>query len=103
MRRSQSLTLRESFTFTRLSMLIGPMGSPKRETDGGAAGNRTRVQFAYYVGVYPHSRLPGTSNIGCLVRQGKGALVLIQQDLAHFQFFLVLGFSFSRCQTLGFD
>jgi len=38
-------------------MLIGPITVPRnREKNGGAAGNRTRVQFAYYVGVYPHSR-----------------------------------------------
>lgn len=53
----------ESFTFTRLSMLIGPMNfhhSYGGKEDGGAAGNRTRVQFAYYVGVYPHSPVART-------------------------------------------
>jgi hypothetical protein len=48
---------RESNTFTRLSMLIGPM--PSRDNAGkgigGAAGNRTRVQSAYYERVYLHS------------------------------------------------
>ncbi len=52
---------RESFTFTRLSMLIGPI--PYKPGNGGAAGNRTRVQFAYYVGVYPHSPVART----CLI------------------------------------
>ena len=56
MKRSQSLTLGESFTFTRLSMLIGPIKILEYQGNGGAAGNRTRVQFAYYVGVYPHSQ-----------------------------------------------
>lgn len=37
-------------------MLIGPMQSQITwERFGGAAGNRTRVQSAYYVRVYPHS------------------------------------------------
>jgi hypothetical protein len=53
---------RESFTFTRLSMLIGPI-KPNSRADGGAAGNRTRVQFAYYVGVYPHSPVARTDPI----------------------------------------
>ena len=50
----------ESFTFTRLSMLIGPIGPVETEGNGGAAGNRTRVQSAYYVGVYPHSPVART-------------------------------------------
>jgi hypothetical protein len=64
---------RESNTFTRLSMLIGPM-LPKSELVlpaitrgkiGGAAGNRTRVQSAYFVRVYLHSRAnPTPINIG---------------------------------------
>lgn len=37
-------------------MLIGPMQSHDNLGKiGGAAGNRTRVQSAYYVRVYPHS------------------------------------------------
>ena len=37
-------------------MLIGPMLSgDTRGKNGGAAGNRTRVQSAYDVRVYPHS------------------------------------------------
>ena len=47
-------------------MLIGPLLPPERmgcpgDTRGkigGAAGNRTRVQSAYYARVYLHSRLP---------------------------------------------
>jgi hypothetical protein len=47
---------RKHNTFTRLSMLIGPMQSRDNSGEiGGAAGNRTRVQSAYYVRVYPHS------------------------------------------------
>ena len=46
----------KAYTFTRLSMLIGPMQSRDNSGEiGGAAGNRTRVQSAYYVRVYPHS------------------------------------------------
>ena len=42
-------------TFRRLSMLIGPkLTGDTREGFGGAAGNRTRVQSAYYVRVYLH-------------------------------------------------
>lgn len=55
---------RESNTFTRLSMLIGPVltgDDPGRI--GGAAGNRTRVQSAYYVRVYLHSRANPTLSI----------------------------------------
>ena len=39
-------------------MLIGPMlsGDNDRGRIGGAAGNRTRVQSAYFVRVYLHSR-----------------------------------------------
>ena len=37
-------------------MLIGPIRSHDNLGEiGGAAGNRTRVQSAYYVRVYPHS------------------------------------------------
>ena len=37
-------------------MLIGPMlARDNRGKIGGAAGNRTRVQSAYDVRVYPHS------------------------------------------------
>ena len=47
---------RESYAFTRLSMLIGPVLVPDNgRRVGGAAGNRTRVQSAYYARVYPHS------------------------------------------------
>jgi len=47
-------TPRESNAFTRLSILFGPKAKVK--PCGGAAGNRTRVQFAYYTHVYPHSQ-----------------------------------------------
>ena len=57
----------KAVVFTRLSMLIGPV--PSRDTGrrfGGAAGNRTRVQSAYYTRVYLHSpcRSPDRINIG---------------------------------------
>ena len=46
-------------------MLIGPMQpADNAGGGGGAAGNRTRVQSAYYVRVYLHSRLPDPPNIG---------------------------------------
>ncbi len=46
----------ESNTFTRLSMLIGPvLLRDNLGRIGGAAGNRTRVQSAYSVRVYLHS------------------------------------------------
>jgi len=46
----------ESHVFTRPSMLIGPMISADNAGEnGGAAGNRTRVRFAYYTRVYRHS------------------------------------------------
>ena len=55
---------RESNTFTRLSMLIGPiLPGDNPEGDGGAAGNRTRVQSAYYARVYLHSRANPTDHI----------------------------------------
>ena len=37
-------------------MLIGPViSADNAEEIGGAAGNRTRVRFAYYTRVYRHS------------------------------------------------
>jgi len=47
-------------------MLIGPMLSGDNPGKiGGAAGNRTRVQSAYFARVYLHSRAnPTLSNIG---------------------------------------
>ena len=58
----------KAVAFTRLSMLIGPM--LPRDTGreiGGAAGNRTRVQSAYYARVYLHSPVePDPSNIGAM-------------------------------------
>ena len=54
----------ESNTFRRLSMLIGPMlARDNRGKIGGAAGNRTRVQSAYDVRVYPHSSASRTPYI----------------------------------------
>ena len=48
---------RKQNTFRRLSMLIGPiLSGDTRGKNGGAAGNRTRVQSAYYVRVYLHSQ-----------------------------------------------
>ena len=55
---------RESNVFTRLSMLIGPsLSGDTRRKIGGAAGNRTRVQSAYYARVYLHSRANPTPYI----------------------------------------
>ena len=59
-------------------MLIGPM--LPRDTGreiGGAAGNRTRVQSAYYTRVYLHSpgRSPNPFNIGGNVGERKAGEV----------------------------
>lgn len=46
----------ESNAFRRLSMLIGPARPGDNPVKiGGAAGNRTRVQSAYFARVYLHS------------------------------------------------
>ena len=56
-------------------MLIGPAMSPPITRGGGvggAAGNRTRVQSAYYVRVYLHiPEKPDKKNIGAITRQEK--------------------------------
>jgi hypothetical protein len=58
-------------------MLIGPMQSHDNLGEiGGAAGNRTRVQSAYYVRVYPHSPAEtGQIQYRALVRRMEGAFL----------------------------
>ncbi len=72
MRRSQSLTLRESFTFTRLSMLIGPIyvliNREMVEPPGIAPGSSSLITWAFIPIVRPK---PDLINIGGITAEGK--------------------------------
>ena len=66
--RSQGPILRESFTFTRLSMLIGPI-MRMVEPPGIAPGSSPLITWAFIPIAEPKS---GTCNIGRRGRHGKG-------------------------------
>ena len=64
-------------------MLIGPMlPADNARGIGGAAGNRTRVQSAYYTRVYLHSPSPDGSNIGPIPCQKKNLRALLRDLMA---------------------
>ena len=91
---------RESFTFTRLSMLIGPAPHKPEELvepPGIAPGSSSLITWAFI----PIVRLPGPAQYR-RDRRGKEG-ISVENELAQLDFLLVLGFALQGRQTFGLD